>query len=453
MMTVVLYLVQVIIVSGLLYGYYHFVLRNSRFHQYNRFYVLGITILSLGLPLLKIDIDFRSSQEIPIVYQVLAEVRVARTVNAGTAALFTWPQFLQAIYWLIVFIFLLRIVLAVRRVLRLKLSHRCERLDDISIIYTREDGTPFSFFHWLFWHEEISVNSPEGKTILRHELFHIRQKHSWDTIAMELVTAIFWFNPFFHLAKRELKAIHEFLADRYAIAKNNKWDYAELLLMQALQTRHRFIHPFFHNQIKRRIAMINKSSNPGYQYLRKLMVVPLAFLLVSLIAVNCTSKDLRKEFVSEKSDDTKNKKQQNDLKSALMDSTNGIVREQVNEYMKKLKKELVERQNKGIVVELSSPSFAGGRPAWQQFLQKNLNPNVPVDNGAGEGTYTVITQFMVSRNGRISDIKALTHLGHGMEEEVVRVMKLSPPWIPAMQDGRAVNVYTKQPVTFSIVAE
>ena len=199
--------------------------------------------------------------------------------------------------------------------------------------------------------------------------------------------------------------------------------------------------------------MINKSSNPGYQYLRKLMVMPLAFLLVSLVAVNCTSKDLRKEFVADKSDNTKDKIQRNDLKSALMDSTNGIVREQVNEYMKNLKKELVERQHKGIVVELSSPSFAGGRPAWQQFLQKNINPNVPVDNGAREGTYTVVTQFMVNSNGRITDLKALTHFGHGMEEEVLRVMKLSPTWIPAMQDGRAVNAYTKQPVTFSIVAE
>jgi protein TonB len=56
----------------------------------------------------------------------------------------------------------------------------------------------------------------------------------------------------------------------------------------------------------------------------------------------------------------------------------------------------------------------------------------------------------VNENGKLSDIKPLTKYGYGMEEEVVRLMKTSPDWIPAMQNGRNVTAYKKQTVTFVI---
>ena len=78
---------------------------------------------------------------------------------------------------------------------------------------------------------------------------------------------------------------------------------------------------------------------------------------------------------------------------------------------------------------------------------------MPVDSGAKAGTYTVIAQFIVHKDGSISDPKTLTNHGHGMESEVLRVMKRSPNWIPAMHDGCAVSAYRKQPVTFVIAEE
>lgn len=98
-------------------------------------------------------------------------------------------------------------------------------------------------------------------------------------------------------------------------------------------------------------------------------------------------------------------------------------------------------------------SFPGGVQAWRSFLERTLNPVVPVDNGAPAGTYTVVIQFVVDRNGNISDIKALTNHGYGMEKEVVRVIQKSPKWLPAMQNERKVRAYRKQPVTFQITEE
>ena len=95
-------------------------------------------------------------------------------------------------------------------------------------------------------------------------------------------------------------------------------------------------------------------------------------------------------------------------------------------------------------------TYPGGESAWRKYLEKNLNPNVPVENGAPIGIYTVIVQFIVDRTGTISDIKTLTNFGYGMEEEVVRIMKKSPMWIPAHQNNRLVKAYRKQPIIFVI---
>lgn len=94
--------------------------------------------------------------------------------------------------------------------------------------------------------------------------------------------------------------------------------------------------------------------------------------------------------------------------------------------------------------------FPGGTVAWRQFLMKHLNARLPAKNGAPAGTYKVIVEFIVSKTGVISDIKAITKQGYGMEQEVIRVIKTGPNWKPAWQNGRYVNAYRKQPVVFLI---
>jgi periplasmic protein TonB len=98
-------------------------------------------------------------------------------------------------------------------------------------------------------------------------------------------------------------------------------------------------------------------------------------------------------------------------------------------------------------------SFSGGEQGWIDYLQKNLNAATPVINGAPAGRYTVTIQFIVDKNGKLSALKALTKHGFGMEAEVMRILRKSPPWNPALQDGRTVKAYRLQPVTFVVVEE
>ena len=97
--------------------------------------------------------------------------------------------------------------------------------------------------------------------------------------------------------------------------------------------------------------------------------------------------------------------------------------------------------------------FPGGIEAWREFLSKNLNPNVPGDNACPAGKYNVIVKFIVNKEGYIDSIIPETNYGYGMEEEVIRVIKLSPKWKPAMQNGRKVKAYKRQPLMFVVEPE
>lgn len=87
---------------------------------------------------------------------------------------------------------------------------------------------------------------------------------------------------------------------------------------------------------------------------------------------------------------------------------------------------------------------------WRSYLERNLDGMVPIRNGATGGKGTVIIQFVVEKDGTLSNMKPLTKIGYGAEEEVLRILKKSPKWIPASRYGKVVKAYRKQPVTFQI---
>ena len=98
-------------------------------------------------------------------------------------------------------------------------------------------------------------------------------------------------------------------------------------------------------------------------------------------------------------------------------------------------------------------SFPGGFAQWKKFLEKNLRGDVASENGAPAGSYTVLVRFGVDKEGNISNVKALTSLGYGLEEEAVRVILKGPKWTPGNQNGYPVNSYHTQPISFLVTEE
>jgi len=100
-------------------------------------------------------------------------------------------------------------------------------------------------------------------------------------------------------------------------------------------------------------------------------------------------------------------------------------------------------------VEIES-EYPGGASAWQRYLNKNLRyPQDAIDN---EIQGTVIVQFIVDKAGTVSDVEAISGPNE-LRAEAVRVIKKSGTWTPAVQNGRQVKSYKKQPITFRLESE
>ena len=526
------YLLKVALCSGLLLGYYWLALRNKAFHQWNRFYLLVITALSLLLPLLQFSVDFRNekaSEAVRYISMAAIDESVVMAVKQKPFFSLSAEQWLIASYVLIASILLLLTTKALKGILKVLRSYPNQKMQQVYFLNTDARGAPYSFLNYLVWNREIDLHSETGQLIFRHELAHIGQKHSLDKIFMLLVLIPFWLNPFFWIIRKELNDIHEFIADRQALESGSLEDLSHMIL-NALYPRHHLLltSPFFQSSIKRRLHMF-ALQNQKINYMSRILVLPILFIVAVSFTIKQEGQKEKERFLQQpltvsdtipnyingsvygmapgKNDKTvliadsvvfevsqwqsagKNGKGLlivNNKKTDLL-SLEGktIISKQVTVYPANHKEaiqlygddakegvvvlqdaEIVDKKESKLYVNPMQdtvpkkkvenqvftkvqvePKFAGD---WGKFLQQNLNPVVPVNNGAPAGQYTVIAQFIVDKEGNISDLKTLTKHGYGMEEEVLRMMKLSPKWEPAVQNGRTVTAYRKQPITFVI---
>ncbi|HZI53905.1 MAG TPA: energy transducer TonB [Chitinophagaceae bacterium] len=148
---------------------------------------------------------------------------------------------------------------------------------------------------------------------------------------------------------------------------------------------------------------------------------------------------------------------QDDLVNALIDTKSidgavpdGIITFETLDENKNIMEDKIVRDHEPVWIVEIDARFDGN---WLRFLERNLNGEVPINNDAPAGSYTVIIQFVVDTDGSISDITALTNHGYGLEQEAIRVIKKATKWEPAFQNGRHVKAYRKQPITFRVEAE
>ncbi len=100
-------------------------------------------------------------------------------------------------------------------------------------------------------------------------------------------------------------------------------------------------------------------------------------------------------------------------------------------------------------VEIES-EYPGGPAAWQRYLNRNLRyPQDAIDN---EIQGTVVVQFIVDKEGVVSEVQAISGPKE-LQDEAVRVIKKSGKWTPAVQNGRQVKSYKKQPIVFRLEAQ
>ncbi|AEW03033.1 hypothetical protein A4D02_03290 [Niastella koreensis] len=285
--TILLYLLKSIFISGLFLGYYMVALRNKNFHSYNRFYLLLSMAGSFIIPLFNFNWFTIDKQAMPVsgeTFQYLTQ-QITPTHSLGIS----WQiVVLYAVIGISLFL-LYFLAFNIFKVYQLKRRSAVVVMEGVEFIYTNLDQAPFSFLNNLFWKESISLDDDFGQKIFKHELTHIHQKHTLDVLFCQVINSICWMNPFNWLIQKELKAIHEFIADRAAVGNNNVEEFVQLLL-QVHYGKH-FLNPthaFYYSSIKRRLIMLTTTNNARFQFLRKALVLPVMFAAVIALSVSAT---------------------------------------------------------------------------------------------------------------------------------------------------------------------
>lgn len=472
-MIVLLYMLKLTLCSGLFFGYYLIMLRNKPFHQYNRYYILATVVLPVVLPLISIPIAFVAQPSNGSLIKTLNVISMGGLedefiITAQTTflrSLLTMQNVFLCIYVTGFIIFIAPVIKSLLFITNINSKHALRFIDGVAFYNTAEPGAPFSYFNAIYWNRSISLNSEEGRYILRHELFHIHEKHSYDIVFMQCITGLCWFNPFYHLMKMELQTIHEFLADRYATGQSDRRRYAELLVLHAMQKKQiTTVNQFFNNQTKRRITMLTTNTN-RYNYLGKIMALPLLFVIFCAFTLN----------VQQRSDAAMLQKtvQTDTIPATTLAKMNpgDTVRVDVNKNAAVFKlrngdsiitslKELtaLNKKNKDERSSDQSPVFTkleveaaypGGHEGWSAYLNKSLQ--YPGEAAAKKIEGTVIVQFVVDKAGDIGNVEAISGPNDGgLREEAIRVVKNSGKWIPGKQNGLTVKSYRKQPLTFKL---
>ena len=280
-----LYVIKSFFISGIFVGYYWLALRNKNFNYYNRFYLLLSMACSVFIPLFNFNWFTIEKQDLPVSNETLHVISTQITNTSSTS--FSWQD--VALYIAVGISVLLLILFAINisKVYQLKKRSAIVKMDGVDFVYTNLDDAPFSFLNNLFWKESISLDEDYGRKIFKHEITHIHQKHTLDILFCQVINAILWMNPFNWLIQKELKAIHEFIADKEAVGNNNVEEFVTLLL-QAHYGKHflKPTHSFYYSSIKRRLLMLTTTNKTTFSRVRKLLVLPVTLLAVVTMSIS-----------------------------------------------------------------------------------------------------------------------------------------------------------------------
>ena len=280
-----------ILVSAVMSAYYLLFLRDKTFHHYNRFYLLGTMVLSLLLPLLKVEyFTIETDSRILLLLNQFNQNSSQEVENT-----FNFWNFGALILGIVSFFLLAKLTLGLVKIHQLKKEFPKESIEGITFYNTNLHDAPFSFFRNLFWKKSILINSDLGKQILKHEMVHIEQKHSFDKLFVQIIQSLFWFNPIFYFIKKEITLIHEYLADKKAVKNADTRAFAQMLLASNFSGNVLpATSPFLSSNLKKRLKMLTQK-NTKYSYARRILALPILFGVSFALLVNAKNIEIKKQ--------------------------------------------------------------------------------------------------------------------------------------------------------------
>ena len=473
----IIYAIRWALTLTLLYSLYRLLLRRETFHRLNRAVLLAILVVSPLLPLVPLHTDSptaldamftriealpnssinpASSNQTSPPLEGLGEALQDRCMRYG-AYIYIIGIVIAVATYLFRVLALVRVIRRSRRITHELVPDRVHLMLDMRITQ------PSSWMHWIFIGPiDLKQNA---ETVLRHELAHVRMKHSWDVVLCDLTCRLLWCLPFAWMLRQDLVDVHEFQADEAVLRGGVKLeDYEHLLVRKAVRTQALpIMNTLRRGAVKKRFAMMHSRRSSRWSRLKLLYLVP---ALAACLWVSAQAEEYKvylngKLWASLKADtflvDGR------PVTREEMDAIDPATIKSIN-VLHSQKTVVIETEPEVVLEAEQMPQFPGGDAAFKQYMAHHLRyPKAAAENGVNG---TVKVQYIVETDGRITHVQAFDSPSeetdavaysygatdkHPTQDEIDKgrralreaaeeLIRGMPPFEPGRQNGKPVRV-------------
>ncbi|MDH5603111.1 MAG: M56 family metallopeptidase, partial [Cyclobacteriaceae bacterium] len=451
---------------------YFLLFRKDNQLNFRRFFILSSVVLSVLIPLLEVDLfnqsriapGIVSEQDPGIVFLPEITIQTDAGEEAGNQSFFQsrWLTITVGGFLLISTLMLLRFLRQVLFILKLRHDKRFEktRREDYTLVYTRGLLPTFSFWNTVFISHDPVLSEQDHKQILDHELVHVRQYHSLDSVFFELVTSLLWYHPVIWYFKQEIKVVHEFLADRSATVQHDPEKYSSLLSRMALMSQGLSVGNYFNaSQTLNRIHMLTLHDKVR-QWWKTILYIPLTGILFFTFSCNkeiineltvmqetlsqaemppavaghyqlLKASNPEQEFtyveVSDDNIDTIDKLRNIDNKTFAAiypfpeRGVIGLLLSETDNFKMAL---AASNTNEVFTITEEPATPIGGYKEFYNYIATFLRYPAEARQLGVEGK--VFVQFIVNKEGYLTDVQAVKGIGAGCDKEAVNIVSASP---------------------------
>ena len=489
MMEFLAYDLKVAVLVAVFYMFYRLLLSRETFHRVNRVVLLLTAVASFVLPLCVITLH--KTVVVDAAASSVAIGSLTAVVEDADSGLHLWQIAAIVAFFIGMVVTLGYTLMNVVRVwLLIQHSEQHPQADGTVVCVAPGDVSPFSWMRYIVLSR--SDYETNDASILAHERGHIRQHHSLDLVLVDTLTALQWFNPAMWMLRQDLRAIHEYEADAAVLSQGiNMRQYQYLLIQKAVShCGYSVANGISHSTLKNRIDMMLHKNSSRANLLKLFALAPIVGMTLALNAetVNDYVYDEpqapQKQTVVKKGNQNKTVKvgaKTVEVKAAKPTKaktvSNVVVKAKETQAKDKTISNVVVKAKKantqgdvaigvienevaiGVIdkeepdprvfdVVEQMPNFPGGQNALMNFLMNTIKYPAEAEKAGKQGR--VVVQFVINKDGSISDAKVVKSVDKTLDEEALRVVNAMPKWTPGKQNGKDVRVKFTMPVTFKL---
>ena len=474
-----IYLIKINVALMLLYGFYRLTVSRDTFFGLRRLTLWLIYAVVLMVPALNLEYWVRDTPTMVSMANVYADTFYPVVVVKAQASSITWMDMLLGIYWVGVAVLSLRLVWQLFSIIRLVVISRKQEVEGITVHLLKGDGSPFSFFRWVFMYPS-TLEGRQLHEVMVHECTHVSGLHSLDTLFSELFSIACWFNPFAWLMKQEVRMNLEYLADESVLSDGNaRKSYQYHLLGLAYRQPNestKIANNFNLLPLKKRIKMMNKRRTSEIGKAKYLLFAPLAGVLLMVSNIESVAREIGEQIPEVAEDQQKAElalntdvavanpmakdavEMMNPAEAEEMEADKAaeaalIAVEQAKQAAEEKVKtkpqtDTTKKKNSWDCIPETMPYFPGGNELMLKYLADNIKYPASAVKAKKQGR--VIVGFIVQKDGSITHAKIVRSIDPELDAEALRVVKGMPKWTPGTQLGKPVSVKYTLPVKFSL---